>query len=950
MLYPDISPPCWQTCPSRSCFLSKPRGDHISLDKAHKPVQTDPWRATWATQTQPDVGAVRGSLVVKSLRRGDELQSLCKQGWLQRESDVFACLDQPGNPASVHAHRSLSQACSERKALFQARRVPAQLAKSGPESHRSPEEHVVNMLAKSGSLDDALQVFNRLPCRTVFSWAALIAGHVRLGQSKEALSMYQQMLKEGVQPNAYTFLSVLRACGDLLDLEQGRHIHGEAVKYGCESDACVSTCLINMYGKCGSIGDAQNVFDVLVDRDVVSWTAILSAYVKQGEVGKALQLYDQMLEEGVAPDHRTFVSVLQACCVVAGKELNRSMGGHSLVSEILAKGKTIHSFAYHMGYDSDVFVGNTLLSFYGKCGAIADAQCVFDALQCRDVVSWNAIISAYCNAGHAEKAWHLYERMGDEGISPDVRTFVSALQACGMLAEEEDCPHVNMGSIKTLSLHRGKIMHMDARRKGYDSDVFLGNTLVAMYGKCRSIADAQNVFNWLSQRTVVSWTAMLSAYLLEGQAEKSLEVYIRMQKEENPNDRTYAIVFQACGILAEKEEAKAMDGEAIRLKYLDLGKSIHADALYNGYISDDFVRSTLITMYGKCGSTSDARNVFDGCPKQSLVSWTAMLTAYVEQGDGENALRLYTQMQLQGVSPDEITLICVLQACSNTGNLDLCAYVHQTLRCKATALSSLLANNLIHAYGRCASMVDAQTLFDSLVLPDVVSWNALLSGYSRQGNFFATFEYYEKMRLVGIRPDGVTFLSLLSACSHAGLVGKGVEYFESMRTDHGLDPHIEHYASMVDLLGRAGYFREVEDLLVKIPLQPNLSMWLSLLAACRKHGNVVLGKKAFDCAVSQAPNHAAAYALMWNIYVDAGLWDSANHLNELRTKVCARDKPGQSWLRHGRNLYNFGAGHSRDLSKNQLLLETVLGVNAAVGQSLRPELCEIPASAARIGV
>lgn len=195
----------------------------------------------------------------------------------------------------------------------------------------------------------------------------------------------------------------------------------------------------------------------------------------------------------------------------------------------------------------------------------------------------------------------------------------------------------------------------------------------------------------------------------------------------------------------------------------------------------------------------------------------------------------------------------------------------------------VLAINVIHAYGSCSGMMDALTIFNALPCPCVESWTIFIAGYAQQGNFMASLQNFEKMQLAGITPNGVTFFALLSACNHAGLVNGGVEYFESMGRDHGLTPEIEHFGSMVDLLGRAGDLESVEEMLLRMSRQPDPNMWLCLLGACQKHGNVDLGKRAFDFAMHLQPKQAAAYVLMSNIYADAELHDSANKNRNVNT-------------------------------------------------------------------
>lgn len=217
-------------------------------------------------------------------------------------------------------------------------------------------------------------------------------------------------------------------------------------------------------------------------------------------------------------------------------------------------------------------------------------------------------------------------------------------------------------------------------------------------------------------------------------------------------------------------------------------------------------------------------------------------------------------------------------------------------------------------------MADAQAVFDTWPERDVVSWSALIAGYARTGNYEASLQIYEKMQGARVKPNEVTFLSLLSACSHSGLVEKGVEYFESMCREYGLIQNIEHYVSIIDLLARAGDFTRVQDLLARMPMQPDLSLCICLLGACRKYGNVELGKQAFDRAVSLQPKYAASYILMSNIYAKAGLFDCAKEVDISRQKEGAWNKPGQSWIEHGQEVHCFVAGDHKK-TQNKCLYE-----------------------------
>lgn len=983
----------------------------------------------------------RGLLTRRSFCLEESIQSLCRSGQLDEALDALVAVDRQGSIPSVELYRCLLKLCSWKGALSQAKYVHAHLTERGLVNTRFLGDSVVITFVKCGALEDALRVFHTLRQRSVTSWTGVIDGHIRVGQWQEALKMYQWMKEDGTHPDKYTFVTLLKACGTCADLQEGRRIHSETAKYSCASDIFVATCLMDMYAKCGSLSDAQSVFDGLTQRDMVAWTVMIAGYAQQGKSETAFQLYCQMREERIHPDSQTLVSVLQACSSLAEKEHVVSLGGKSVRPESLQKGRVIHSEIWMRGYESDVFVGSTLISMYSKCGAIESAQHIFDKALQKNVVSWNALLAGYSQQGKWRQALHLYHEMRRDAVCPDARTFVSMLQACGGRTEKKYSSVVDGKCLALECLQVGKEIHSEILKRGHESDFFVRIGLLTMYVKCGSIVDAVNIFQSSSQLDVVSWSAMIAGFAQHGEGEKAFELYQQMLEESvPPNDRTFASLLQACGSLAEKEELSVAAGLTLQVDCLHMGKVIHAEVQRRCFGSDAFVCSTLVSMYGKCGSVIDAQNVFDGMFHRDVVSWTAILMAYVQQGLGEEALllydkmlqevvsvddgtlvialqacgsltekeepvcvghhslkigplhrskaihaearrmsfetdvfvgntlmstygkcgsildvqyvfdqllvrdviswtvllaahvnqghgdralKLYEKMLEEGVSPDEATLHCILQACGDTGALDVCVEIHRTLM-SGNCWSLFLANTLINAYGKCARMDNAQDVFDTIAEPNVVSWNALIAGYARLGNYAASLCRYKEMQLSGIKPNGVTFLSILSACSHAGMVDEGVKCFNSITKVHDVNPGIEHYVTVVDLLGRAGHFDMINELLSRMPMQPNLSMWRCLLGACQKHGNLAVGKRAFDSAVRLQPNDSALYILMSNIYSDRGMWDCAEDVDETRLIEGARKKPAQSWIEIDQDVISFLVGewkHPEQIRVLELLQE-----------------------------
>jgi pentatricopeptide repeat protein len=275
-------------------------------------------------------------------------------------------------------------------------------------------------------------------------------------------------------------------------------------------------------------------------------------------------------------------------------------------------------------------------------------------------------------------------------------------------------------------------------------------------------------------------------------------------------------------------------------------------------------------MYGKCGSIWEASKIFRMLPQHRTDSWNEMLSACNFHGEQNKTLEMFEDMQNAGVPLDETTLVCALQACSEMGSIDICRHVHSIIASCRVEMDLRLATTLVHAYGSCASMLDAQEVFNNMPEHDVVSWTALIAGYAREGNSTASRNWYNKMRRACVVPNKVTFLSLLCACSHAGLIDEGIEYFESMKRDYGMAPEADHIMYLVDLIARGGDLSKVEAIIARLSIQSSATtIWLSLLGACQRHGNVSLGKKAFERVLELQPNEDLAYVLMSNIYVDA---------------------------------------------------------------------------------
>lgn len=491
--------------------------------------------------------------------------------------------------------------------------------------------------------------------------------------------------------------------------------------------------------------------------------------------------------------------------------------------------------------------------------------------------------------------------MEAENVEADSWTFVSLLKACGGMASGDHETADKKESVKARCLLIGKKLHAEVIERGLDGNIYIGNTLVDMYANCGSMVDARHVFDNLPQRNVVSWNAIIAGYAEQNEGATALDLYDQMRKVGMlPNNRTFVGLIQACGYLANIEAHKA----EIELK----AKQLHEDVAHWGFESDTFVGNSLIHLYAKWGRTRDAREVFDKLSHRDVVSWNTMIVGYAEQEQGEMSIQLYSQMQEAGVRPDEATFQCILRACSTLGALQFCRQVDNDIVNSGLDCAPSLAPTLIHAYGKCGSMQDALKVFRKLPKRDLVAWNALLGGYSRQGEWKPTLQYFEVMQLEGVRPDDITYLAVFAACSHAGMVDKGLEYYESMVKDHGINVTRNHFASLIDLLGRAGLFADAEKLLLSTPVQPDLSTWTALLGACRTYNNVEVARRAFQRAVDLEPHDTGSYVLMSSIYASAGMWEDERNVRELRMSTGTWKKPGRSWIEAKNKVHVFLVG------------------------------------------
>ncbi|XP_057847940.2 pentatricopeptide repeat-containing protein At4g30700-like [Cryptomeria japonica] len=789
------------------------------------------------------------------------LKALCKQGHLKNALHILHTTY--NSPVGSCTHLQLLQIFMPKNALSEVKKIHSHINERGFSSAARIflQNTLINMYAKCGSVVGACGVFESMTERDIFSWNMMIAAYQRHGFPQEALTFFRQMQLSAIQPDKFTFATILPSCAKLGALEQGMEIHQRIMESRFLSDVVLVNALIDMYAKCKSIHNARELFDKMPQRDAVSWNAIISGYAQNELVEKSLEIFQQMQVKVAKPDSTTFSSIVSACAKLG----------------FLEYGMEIHRTIAESGFLSDVKVANSLITMYGKCGSLQKAEELFGQMSQRSAVSWNALISGYAQNGLTEKALEVFTQMQLEGVKLNSATLASILQACAKIGAVEEGMEVHRRTVES-----GFLLH----------DIVV-TALMDMYAKCGSVQKSHKLFRKIRQQDVVSWTTIITGYTQNGFVEKSLQIFKQMQLGGiKPNSTTFASILPAYS----------------KMGALEQGMEIHQKVIENGFLSDIVVVTTLINMYAKCGSIQKARDLFEETPQVNLVSWNTLIVGYAQNGLVEEALEIFKQMQLADAKPDSSTLANILPVCGKLGALGQGMEIHQRI-IKSRCLSDVvLVTALIDMYAKCGNIMEARKLFDKLHNPNSVSWTVMIAGYAMHGYCKEAIKLFELIKHSTTNPGHIDFVCVLYACSHAGLVDEGCNYFNEMSNSYSITPTMDHYVCIIDLLGRAGYLGEALNFIIKMPIQPEVVVWMCLVGSCRSHKNVNIGEFVATLLFELDLRTAAPYVLLSNIYAEVGRWVDVQKVRKIMKDRETIKIPGCSWIEVNKMVHAFCVG------------------------------------------
>lgn len=400
-------------------------------------------------------------------------------------------------------------------------------------------------------------------------------------------------------------------------------------------------------------------------------------------------------------------------------------------------------------------------------------------------------------------------------------------------------------------------IHGHAIRIGFACDVSLANALISMYSNCGAIDSGKLLFERMLNQNVISWNALLTGYRHHNLQDDAMLLFCQMiDEDQKPNYVTLLNIIPVCHALSQ-------------------GKSIHAYATRTGIGLGASLLTSLMSMYARFGNVDYCLLLFEIGEKRNISLWNAMISALVQTRNAKKAVAFFSQLLQMEIEPDFMTVLSLISACVQTNNLSLANSVQAYAIHKGFDKDLAVNNALIHLHASCGNISTARKLFEGLLIKDPISWSVMINAHGLHGDAEAALALFSQMELSGVKPDDITYVSILSACSHAGLVEQGRMIFESMVED-GISPRMEHYACMVDLLGRTGHLNEACDIAKKLPPKPSMSLLESLAGACIVHGNFKLGEEIGRLLLEMDPEDPGSYVILHNVFASAGRWVDAS--------------------------------------------------------------------------
>ncbi|KAL9302213.1 Pentatricopeptide repeat-containing protein [Arabidopsis thaliana] len=730
------------------------------------------------------------------------------------------------------------KACAGSMDFKKGLRIHDLIAEMGLESDVYIGTALVEMYCKARDLVSARQVFDKMHVKDVVTWNTMVSGLAQNGCSSAALLLFHDMHSCCVDIDHVSLYNLIPAVSKLEKSDVCRCLHGLVIKKGFIF--AFSSGLIDMYCNCADLYAAESVFEEVWRKDESSWGTMMAAYAHNGFFEEVLELFDLMRNYDVRMNKVAAASALQAAAYVGD----------------LVKGIAIHDYAVQQGLIGDVSVATSLMSMYSKCGELEIAEQLFINIEDRDVVSWSAMIASYEQAGQHDEAISLFRDMMRIHIKPNAVTLTSVLQGCAGVAASR----------------LGKSIHCYAIKADIESDLETATAVISMYAKCGRFSPALKAFERLPIKDAVAFNALAQGYTQIGDANKAFDVYKNMKLHGVcPDSRTMVGMLQTCAFCSDYARGSCVYGQIIK----------------HGFDSECHVAHALINMFTKCDALTAAIVLFDKCGfEKSTVSWNIMMNGYLLHGQAEEAVATFRQMKVEKFQPNAVTFVNIVRAAAELSALRVGMSVHSSLIQCGFCSQTPVGNSLVDMYAKCGMIESSEKCFIEISNKYIVSWNTMLSAYAAHGLASCAVSLFLSMQENELKPDSVSFLSVLSACRHAGLVEEGKRIFEEMGERHKIEAEVEHYACMVDLLGKAGLFGEAVEMMRRMRVKTSVGVWGALLNSSRMHCNLWLSNAALCQLVKLEPLNPSHYS-------------QDRRLGEVNNVSRIKKVPACSWIQAG---------------------------------------------------
>ncbi|KAK8562451.1 hypothetical protein V6N13_018953 [Hibiscus sabdariffa] len=784
-------------------------------------------------------------------------------------------------------------------------------------------------------MQEARDLFESMPERTLISWTILMSGYAKHGLGKEALALFKDMLSadKTVRPDSYVYAVVLRSCGEMRELGFGKGLHGQVLKKGeAFLDGFLENSLVNMYSSCGLLEDSVLIFDGIEKPCMVAWSSMLSAYVKNGFEKEGLNLFLDMVFKGIELDAFVLSMVIKVCSNL--EDLNLGIQLHGLM---VKKG---------FGKGCCLFLDNSLMDFYAKCKDLKGLRRVFDQLSEKDLVSWNTLIMGYVHNFHYFEALRNFRVLMHRASYCDDFTITSILKAisslhdmdygrqvhgyvvrkglvsnnyvmCSLLDMYIECiehesseqwekvplkVYVGLergGSNENIiiasmlkwcsllsNLDAGKVFHSLAKKLDVHSDPYVTSALIDMYSKCGMPEAALRVFERVEDPGTVTWSALISGLSWNGWFVEALTCFQKMQLN---------------GIEANEFTLTSVILASVALGDLRKGRELHCKILKACYESNLSVVNMLVNLYSEL---SDHHQALKLCSliSDAEISWNLLIQACLKANDYEMVHKLLRRIQSCSGYIESISVCDIFRSCNSPVHLRLGMQAQAYMTKRGLLSHPMSGNGLIQMYSECGQIAEANLVFELMPEKNSPSWTSIISAKVEHGHPSEALALFNDMRRRNKLIDSSTLKSILKACGQMGRVDEVHSLLMSMEVVYGVEPSEEHYSCIVEAFMRAGMLEEVENFVDEVlPGKNGTNIWNTLLSSARVTGNMDMARFALEKLLELDPNDCFANLLLEKVLVMFGKWKDAS-------KTAGRGKtigPNSSCIEVKSKIYEF---------------------------------------------